>query len=372
MTMKNTFVLLLLFGGSHILYPQFEKTFISFPVKEHNFGIIKETDGIVTIDFEFVNTGKVPLIIRHVQTTCGCTSPEWTKDPIIPGQQGRIKVSYNPNGRPGPFLKPITVTSNADPGIDTLIIKGSVVSVQLSKPAEDQDYKYSIGDLKLRNVYASFGEIRMGSYDTVSIDILNASVEKTLRPGFLTVPDYLTVAFVPEVLSPGEKGTIIFICNSSKRNEWDTVIDRLFLTLNGERLPSNTISLTAIIKEDFSGLSSEELANAPVASFDSGTFDFGTVTGDITVEHNFVLTNTGKSDLYIRKVAASCGCTAVQPSKTTIAPGESTAVKVFFDTHGRSGTDKKSITLITNDPKRPKTYLWIKATVDNKVMPAEK
>jgi hypothetical protein len=350
-----------------LLYSQFAKPTISFITTDHDFGSIYEADGIVSIEFEYTNTGKVPLILQDVHASCGCTSPEWTKEPIVPGQYGRIKVNFDPKNRPGPFAKTITVTSNADPAVNTLSIKGTVVPLQVSRLVNALGYKYAIGDLKLQTVHASFGDIFMGQDDSVSIGLINTSSDKALHLGFLKIPDHLTVHFVPDSIPPNDIGKMIFYYSSSKRNDWDYVVDRLYLTINGELLPNNTISLTANIKEDFSTLTAEKFAASPVVSFDTTTYDFGSVPVNTHVEHDFVMTNKGKSDLYVRKLNASCGCTAAQPSKTIIAPGESTVIKVVFNTQGRNGSEKKAITVITNDPRQSKTILWIKAFVENAI-----
>jgi hypothetical protein len=283
---------------------------------------------------------------------------------VVPDQIGRIKVSFDPKNRPGPFAKTITVTSNAEPSVTTLTIKGTVIPAKMEQLVKTFGFKYSIGDMKLQTVHASFGDVIMGQDDTISIPVVNTSSEKTLHPGFLKVPDYLTVDFIPDSLSPNEMGRIFFTFSSSRRNEWDYVIDRLLLTLNGESVPSNVISLTANVKEDFSKLTAEEFTSSAVAVFDTTAFDFGSVPGNSKVEHEFILTNKGKSDLYVRKVSASCGCTVVQPSKTMIPPGDSTVIKVTYNTQGHNGADKKAITVITNDPRKSKSILWIKALVE--------
>ena len=66
---------------------------ITFDKEQHDFGKVNEGDGAVSYDFTFKNTGTAPLIIQDVKTTCGCTTPEWTKQPIRPGATGFIKVT---------------------------------------------------------------------------------------------------------------------------------------------------------------------------------------------------------------------------------------------------------------------------------------
>lgn len=79
----------------------------------------------VTHQFEFVNNGTVPLIITGVKPSCGCTTPEWTKEPIPAGGSGFIKATYNAAAL-GAFNKTITITSNADGDPIVLTIKGEV------------------------------------------------------------------------------------------------------------------------------------------------------------------------------------------------------------------------------------------------------
>jgi hypothetical protein len=98
---------------------------IKFEKIEHNFGKIKEGT-LATYSFLFENTGKTPLILSTVQASCGCTTPEWPKEPIMPGKKATIKAAYNSYGRPGAFHKVITVKSNA--GADIILsIKGEVL-----------------------------------------------------------------------------------------------------------------------------------------------------------------------------------------------------------------------------------------------------
>ena len=98
---------------------------IVFVKDTHDYGNIKYgADG--TCVFEFKNTGQAPLLISSAKASCGCTIPEWTKEPVAPGKTGSLKVTYDTK-RPGPINKTITVTSSAltEP-TKTLRIKGEV------------------------------------------------------------------------------------------------------------------------------------------------------------------------------------------------------------------------------------------------------
>ena len=94
----------------------------------HDFGTIPEGPA-ATYAFEFTNTGKEPLIIQNAQASCGCTTPEWPKEPIMPGKKGKITVTFNTQGKNGTFTKDIWIQSNAATANGErypLHIKGSV------------------------------------------------------------------------------------------------------------------------------------------------------------------------------------------------------------------------------------------------------
>lgn len=97
---------------------------MTFIETTHDFGEIAYSDSTVWI-FEFENTGKEPLIISSAQSSCGCTTPMWTREPVKKGKKGFIKVQYN-SKIIGPFQKNITINSNASNTPVVLTIKGKV------------------------------------------------------------------------------------------------------------------------------------------------------------------------------------------------------------------------------------------------------
>jgi hypothetical protein len=96
-----------------------------FEKELHDFGTVIEGE-MATYEFTFTNTGKEPIIISNVAASCGCTTPSWTREPVMPGKKGSIKAVYNSQSRPGPFNKQITITSNAATPTKVLTIKGNV------------------------------------------------------------------------------------------------------------------------------------------------------------------------------------------------------------------------------------------------------
>lgn len=93
----------------------------------YDFGTIKEGEK-AEFSFRFKNTGTKPLIIENASASCGCTVPEWSTEPIKPGEIGFIKVVFNSKGKVGPNTKNVTVISNAYPSFPMLLLKGEVVA----------------------------------------------------------------------------------------------------------------------------------------------------------------------------------------------------------------------------------------------------
>lgn len=98
---------------------------MEFDTTTFNFGSV-DPGAIVTHDFEFTNTGNVPLIISDVRSTCGCTVAEWPREPIPPGGTGEIPVRFDTKNKKGIQSKPVTITANTFPAKTVLYLNGRV------------------------------------------------------------------------------------------------------------------------------------------------------------------------------------------------------------------------------------------------------
>ena len=100
---------------------------IKFEKTSHDFGTFPETEK-VTCTFKFTNTGDNLLVIHQAIASCGCTVPQYSKEPIKPGETGEIVVTYNGAGKfPGHFKKSITIRTNAKQEIVRLYVEGDMV-----------------------------------------------------------------------------------------------------------------------------------------------------------------------------------------------------------------------------------------------------
>lgn len=108
-----------------------DQPIFKFDAEEHDFGIIEEGT-VVTHEFTFTNVGKSPLVITNAQGSCGCTVPEYPRDPVMPGKKGTIKVSFDSSNRAGRQDKTVTLTANTVPNTKILKITSEVVSKKSS------------------------------------------------------------------------------------------------------------------------------------------------------------------------------------------------------------------------------------------------
>lgn len=105
-----------------------------FKFEKESFDFGQITDGEkVSHDFKFTNVGKTPLIITSATATCGCTVPDYPKEPVAPGAEGIIRVVFNSAGKLGMQNKVVTITANTIPEITQLNILGNVINATTTK-----------------------------------------------------------------------------------------------------------------------------------------------------------------------------------------------------------------------------------------------
>ncbi len=333
---------------------------IKFETTTHDFGEVREEGGEVSYEFVFTNIGTEPLMLKDVQASCGCTTPEWSKDAIAPGDKGVVKAAFNPRNRPGVFSKSISVAANDPEGMHTLYIKGMV----LPKPkSPETDFPAQIGSLRTRYRSFNMGKLTTKEPVTKSFAAYNQGNQVLRFEEEVAAPEHITVRFDPAELLPQQKGKINITYDPVAKNDLGFVTDRIRVYTNEAGDSTKEFSIMATIEEYFPPMTQEALNQAPRIAFDHTLYEFRTVDQGELVSTVFTFTNTGKSPLNIRKVKANCGCTVAKPQKTTLEPGESSSLMVTFDTEGRRGRQYKSVAVFTNDPTKPTHQLTIKGIV---------
>lgn len=334
----------------------FAQPLMKLSATEHDFGTFKEEAGRQTFDFTVNNTGNAPLVIQNVVASCGCTTPEWTREPIQPGATGKITAIYDPKDRPGQFNKTLTVYTNLDPNTIVLTIKGEV---------EKEIYTFPVGGVRFESNHLAFTNIKKTEKKIRVMPMINTSAEP-VKVEFDQLPAYLSLKADPETLKPGEQGIVEGTYDATKNgNMWGNVSDMVKIKLNGTVQENVFYYISANLVEDFSSMSKEQLENAPVFQLAATTIDLGKIPGATQNDVEFKFTNAGKSDLLIRYVRSSCGCTAIKqgPKDEPIKPGQSSSIKATFNSGSYNGKVTKSIFVYTNDPKNSEVILSLNADV---------
>lgn len=353
-----SFVLLLAFSSINAQ----EKAKFAFEEETFDFGKIKEENGPVDHKFVFKNEGNAPLIIQSVRASCGCTTPAWSKEPIPPGEKGFVTAKYNPKNRPGSFRKSLTITSNAYSAAKTIYIKGMVET----KPRSVADvYRFKIGDVRFKYQAMNMGKVTTEKPFSRSFDLYNDGEATITFLDKIYKPDYITVSMQPNVLEPKAVGKLVVTYNGAGKDDFGFVTDAIKIYTDEEKDAEKSLRVVATIEEYFPPMTSEELAQAPKLIFEKTTHDFGNIKENATVHTEFTFTNTGKSELNIRRVKPNCGCTVSKLDKYTFQPGETGIMSVDFNSVGRRGSQQKSIVIFSNDPSAPTQRLIIKAKVED-------
>jgi len=358
--MKKLYTLTLLIGVClFTTKAQHAKPNLAFDNVIYNFGEVKEDGGTKTYEFKFKNTGGQPLVLHNVKASCGCTTPQWTRTPIPPGGSGYVKAIFDPRNRPGNFNKTITVVSNAQNPTVILRINGKVLPREMTT---EDIYPRNMGAIRLETSHLAFTKMNPTQLKEETIKIISTS-DKPVKLSFLNIPAHIKIKSIPEVLEPGKAGVIKASYDAKVKNDWGFVTDNIFIIFDDVRNYSNRLTVSASIQEDFASWDAVKMKNAPIVTIDEKNWNFGEIKQGDVVKHSFEVKNTGKSELIIRKVKASCGCTAIKPAKTILAPGETTLIAAEFDSKGKSGRQTKTVRIVSNDPKNTTLTLMITGNI---------
>ena len=333
---------------------------IAFKNTVHNFGKIQEELGRVEAEFVFYNKGTVPVKLTSVKSSCGCTTSDWTRDEVAPGDSGKVKAIYNPDNRPGPFEKGIVVTTDAVPSSFILRIQGDVIP----KPkGPDYHYPFQEGNIRFKTNHIAFGTVFEDEVDSAYTILYNLS-DKPIHvlPKQTQVPPYIRVIAKSRSTPPHDTLRLDFQFNPKVKKDCGFNFEYFFLGTDDPEKAMKRINVSADIREHFN-LSAEEKRKAAKITLNKETVDFGKIPQSQMVTTEFTLTNSGLSPLIIRKVQASCGCTVATPGKYELEPGETTSLSVEYNRGTREGKQQKDITLIVNDPNKPVTTLKIMSDV---------
>lgn len=357
------FVCLLTAGKTEARQEEEGRSQVRYSETAWDFGKINELDGPVSHEFTFTNTSKTPFIIDFIAVSCGCTTPEYSKEPVLPGRTGKIKVTYDPAGRPGTFNRSIIVTSNNRKDQVRLYLKGEVEG----KPrTPEDDFPVLLADgLRATSNTLLFGYMPRGKKKTQTVDIYNGGT-KAVRVGAKVknaeAAGWTSVSVSPEVLQPKGRGQITFTYDLSKADVWGLWAVPFAVTADGKEA-GRPLTAYATVTEDFSGWNDRQRRETPRAHLSSQFHHFGGVDKDENLVYDVRITNGGVRDLIVRHIRTSDRSVTYSIGKTVLASGESTTLRIVMKALPRSGRMSESVTIILNEPARPMREIRLAANV---------
>lgn len=282
-----------------------------------DFGKINEDDGVVSHTFRFVYKGNDWFLIKKVSTSCGCTTFEYPDKPLFNEQEGNIKVSFDPNGRPGVFKKKISIYGFNDEEIIYLYITGTVAAK--TKPIE-LDYPFELSEsIRAKTDVFSFGYTSRDSVVSKTISIYNTSGHSVkLQQAASTISSFVSISCLPDILNPKEQGEITVFCRLSDMDQQKPTHFELYLLENGT-VQKHPLQLFVTLEEDLAQKNkSEAQSRAKLSEQRRSTHRIEDLVGNRArlslpikicqfeedygeyATQSFILKNTGNDTLFIR------------------------------------------------------------------------
>ena len=334
---------------------------VRFEEKTHDFGDLLVSDKSVSCKFEFTNISKKPVVVHNVVSSCGCTVPHWTKEPVKPGEKGSIEVTYKNDQGAYPFNKSITAYISGINRPVILHIKGVVYGKKLSIK---EMYTHVIGSkVGTRESTLLIGNMYQGKSRSDATSIANLT-KKPVKVRIESDDPALTMVVVPNPIPAGDKASLTYTVNTKNgEKKWGKTEYWASFTIDSEPAEEK-IKVVANIAEDFDGYTQAMKEKAAVPSFEKGYLDLQAVEEGITVDHTIIVKNTGKSQLVIYKADSDDGrATILTKAPVKVSPGKTAEIKIKYDTTGLSGEFVSIVTLTTNAPLRPRLDFFISGAI---------
>ena len=326
---------------------------IEFNTRVHNFGKISVNEGSKNCTFEFKNTSSKPVVITNILSSCGCTTPKWPKKPIMPGESGKVEVTYLNDQGPYPFDKALTVYTSASTKPIVLRITGLAYENERSMK---EMFPVAFGPLGVKNNIIRGGQITQGNSKNGYFTIANIT-GKDVKLSWGKVSPGLTLS-LPEggIVKANSIADIEWKIDTKAKKNWGNTKYTAEVMHNGAKA-SNLLEVETMIIDNFSSLTKDEKNKASMLLAENSSFNFGTVKRGNKVKATFNLRNTGHSPLVLHKIEHPANITI--NVKREIAPGEKFTLEAVTDTSSAKEEAIYTITLVTNSPNRPLVNLFV-------------
>ncbi len=323
---------------------------LTFNSSKYDFGTFAEDGGEVSHVFTFKNSGSSPVVIVSAHSSCGCTVPSYSRQPIAAGGESTITVTYDPMNRPGKFSKTIEIVVAPSSNRYVLTISGDVT--EREKSIEEQ-YPFDMGGgFRISANYYPFSHIEQGGRAATQVAYINESkraVTVKLRPlissGVLDTESEFTV-------EAGSRGNLTLAYDLGKvGTRYGVLSDRLAVVVGGKESKYPLIVNGHAIDK----FTREERSTPPISNVSTRTLRVGEVAkGAVSQRGSFEVENMGVSDLVVRDVTLGDNIRTTLSEGTVVKPGETLKVEAWAETKGLDyGNFSGYVSITVNDPDQP-------------------
>lgn len=312
-----------------------------------DFGTIEEVNGAVQHTMTFKNSGRIAFVIERVGADCGCTTTNYTKDPVQPGAKGTITLKFDPKDKAGTVEQHVRIVSKGGRNKNEITVRGTVIPRPRSI---EEDFPFTFaGGLRISSLNLNFGYIDQGTVKEMTARYVNTGLfDMKLSTTMQPERSWARVE-APPLIKPNERGEFSIIYDLRGTTFYGRYSDRVYLTVNGARQPLPiSATFTAVdppVKSD---------AAAPDAVFAPAFHHHGTARKGEKLTRTVELTNEGTAPLIIRWVNVRQGMSTSLRAGTTVAAGQTMDFTLTFDTAGLGGgVQTGAVTVLTNDPITP-------------------
>ena len=329
----------------------------------HNFGDIIHKSGSVSCSFKVTNTGSEPAVIYNVVSTCGCTNVDWTREPIRPGQSGKISVTYSNDEGAYPFDK--TLTTYTSDSQKPILLKVRGVSIEKARPVNEL-YPTHFGAFAMKESVNKCGNMEQGNQKTEAVMVANISA-KPIKVTFADTDKNLKISVSPNPIPAGGTAEMTYTITAD-RNIWGKNTYYARPLVDGKPVKdqkgNDKIGFWAFTKENFSHMSQDQKSKGSRPTFKESTYSFGKVRQGQTVNATFSFRNDGKEPFCVYKVDADTDNWS-HGDIPTVAPGKEATFTVKLNTAGLpKGEHLTIVTLTTNSPLRPIVNLFLAGYIE--------
>ena len=318
-----------------------------FETYEWDFGQINEADGVVQHTFRFVNISNNPIQIDNVATSCGCTTVQYSTQPVAGGEYGELTVAFDPSRTEGKVLREVEVLTKDRRNYASLMITADVNPIPMGL---EQLYPHLLaGTVKTNAKRCNFGYITQGESVTKVVRIANVGNKASKLSVITTGNRYGMSVECPESIAPEEIISIhITYTIPTGKKYFGMARDTVWLVVDGAK-SQEPIVVNALRVEKF-----KETDRKPIMRIEPAYVEFGEKAPGKIYKKTIVIGNNGNADLIFRNVEPMAGTAISIESGQVIKPGQELKVTVAItNSTVPHMVTMGSINLTTNDPTRP-------------------